>query len=144
MVGRRRCLLLAMAVAGGAALNVGYSARGHVRRRGALRLQEPPFPLPYDVPELPKPYADYEPDENYPGTLPPGTRRENYPIDEVMEMWEGKENPNWMQARATPRTPRVAHCRGARALAVPARRDHRDPAQTAGGHTVVAREDRAA
>ena len=134
MVGRRRCLLLAMAVAGGAALNVGYSARGEVHRRGALRLQEPPFPLPYDVPELPKPYADYEPDENYPGTLPPGTRRENYPIDEVMEMWEGKENPNWMQARVTHRTPcHVSRTpdRGACVVAVPARRDHRDSAQTA-------------
>ena len=37
---------------------------------------EPPFKLPYEVPELPKPYADYEWDDSYPGTFKPGLREE--------------------------------------------------------------------
>ena len=28
-------------------------------RHAPLRLQEPPFPLPYEVPEQEKPFADY-------------------------------------------------------------------------------------
>ena len=28
-----------------------------------------------------------------PGTFKPGKRKENYPLDDVLEMWEGRENP---------------------------------------------------
>ena len=68
--------------------------RHGVARGPRPRLQEPPFPLPYEVPPLPKPYADYEWDDSYPGTMKPGKRTENRDMTEVMEMWEDKENGN--------------------------------------------------
>jgi hypothetical protein len=58
-----------------------------------LRMLESPYKLPYDVPSMPKPFADYEWDDSFPGTFKPGTRRENYELDDVLEMWEGRENP---------------------------------------------------
>ena len=71
---------------------------GTAAARGmAVRMQEPPFPLPYEVPPLPKAFSDYEWDESYPGTLKPGLRKENRDLDEVMEMWKDKENGNVME-----------------------------------------------
>ena len=66
-------------------------------RAAAARLQEPPFPLPYSVPPLQKPYSDYVWDDSYPGTLKPGTLKENIDLDEAFEMWEGRENANMME-----------------------------------------------
>jgi hypothetical protein len=60
-------------------------------------MQEPPFPLPYDIPPQPKPFADYEWDDDFPGTFKPGNKGENYNLDDVLEMWEGKENPACME-----------------------------------------------
>jgi hypothetical protein len=57
------------------------------------RMQEPPLPLPYTVPKQAKPFADYEWDDDFPGTMKPGKRRENYELDEVLEAWEGRDNP---------------------------------------------------
>ena len=62
-----------------------------------LVMQEPPSPLPYKVPAYEKPFADYEWDETYPGSFKPGTRSENYDLDVVLEMWEGRENPAAME-----------------------------------------------
>ena len=53
--------------------------------------------LPYDVPEQPKPFADYEWDPEFPGSFKPGTRGENYDLDVVLEMWEGRDNPSCME-----------------------------------------------
>lgn len=58
---------------------------------------EPPFPLPYNVPEMPKPFSDYEWDPAFPGSFKPGLAGENYDLDVVLEMWEGRENPACMQ-----------------------------------------------
>ena len=67
-------------------------------RSGAPRLQEPPFPLPYDVPPQPKPFSDYEWDPTFPGTFKPGTARgENHNLESVLAIWEGKENPACME-----------------------------------------------
>ena len=66
-------------------------------RHAPLRLQEPPFPLPYEVPEQEKPFADYVWDPDFPGTFKPGTRGENYDLDVVLEMWKDKENPACME-----------------------------------------------
>ena len=57
------------------------------------RMLESPFELPYKVPEQPKPFADYEWDDDYPGTFKPGKRMENYDLDAVLEIWEGRDNP---------------------------------------------------
>ena len=72
------------------------AARAHARG-AALRMQTPPFPLPYDVPDLPKPYSDYEWDDSYPGTLKPGLRGEGTTTEEVIEMWKDKKNGNVME-----------------------------------------------
>merc|ERR1719326_2012585 len=58
-------------------------------RLRAARMLEPPFELPYEVPKQPKPFSDYEWDDSYPGTFKPGTRGENYDMDEVEKMWKG-------------------------------------------------------
>jgi len=64
-------------------------------RHTHVYMVEPPFPHPfYDAQKLQKAYSDYVWDPDYPGTLPPGTRKEKYDLDEVLEMWDGKENPN--------------------------------------------------
>ena len=61
-------------------------------------MQEPPFQLPYDVPKIPKPFSDYEWDPEFPGTFKPGIKnRENYDLEDVLEMWEGRDNPACMQ-----------------------------------------------
>lgn len=62
-------------------------------------MQEPPFPLPYEIPQLPKVYSDYEWDDSYPGTFKPGLRTEMYSLDDVFELWEGKENPACIELR---------------------------------------------
>jgi hypothetical protein len=61
------------------------------------RLQEPPFPLPYDVPKMPKPFSDYEWDPTFPGTFKPGMRGENHDLEDVLAMWEGRDNPACME-----------------------------------------------
>ena len=66
-------------------------------RHAAPTLLEPPFKLPYDVPPLPKPFADYEWDPSFPGTFKPGTRGENADIDEVLERWKDRDNPACME-----------------------------------------------
>ena len=66
-------------------------------RHAPLRLLEPPFELPYEVPRQPKPFSDYEWDPSYPGTFKPGLTRENKNLDEVLAAWEGKENPAALQ-----------------------------------------------
>lgn len=80
------------------ALQPGFGPARHARvrtpsRHSPPRAQEPPFPLPYDVPAQPKPYSDYEWDPDYPGTFKPGMRRENAELDEVLDAWEGRDNP---------------------------------------------------
>jgi hypothetical protein len=60
---------------------------------------EPPFQLPYEIPEIPKAYSDYEWDDNYPGTFKPGKREENYPLDKVFELWKDRENPAAIELR---------------------------------------------
>ena len=62
-----------------------------------MRMQDPPFPLPYEVPPIPKPFSDYEWDDSYPGTMRPGLRTENRELDDVLEDWEEKENGNVME-----------------------------------------------
>ena len=66
-------------------------------RHAAPRLLEPPFELPYEVPEMPKPFADYEWDPNFPGTFKPGTRGENQDLEQVLKDWEGRDNPACME-----------------------------------------------
>ena len=53
--------------------------------------------LPYEVPPLPKPFADYEWDDSYPGSFKPGTRGENQDLDVVLEQWKDRENPACVQ-----------------------------------------------
>ena len=53
---------------------------------------EPP-PLPYEVPKMPKPFADYEWDQDWPGTFKPGKRAEQFTTEDVLDMWEGRDNP---------------------------------------------------
>ena len=62
-----------------------------------MRMQDPPFPLPYEVPPIPKPFSDYEWDDSYPGTMKPGLRNENRQLDDVLQDWEDKENGNVME-----------------------------------------------
>jgi hypothetical protein len=73
------------------------AAAASSQRSSRLAMQEPPFALPYDVPKYEKPFADYEWDPSFPGSFKPGTRKENYDIDTVFEMWEGKDNPAAME-----------------------------------------------
>ena len=73
-------------------------ARAFSRARHAPpQLLEPPLPLGYDVPAMPKPFADYEWDPEFPGSFKPGTRGENQNLDEVLAEWEGRDNPACMQ-----------------------------------------------
>ena len=69
-------------------------------KEAAQRRRPPLWPAPYSVPPLQKPYSDYEWDDSYPGTLKPGTLKENIDLDEAFEMWEGRENAN-MSHRGT-------------------------------------------
>ena len=46
---------------------------------------------------MPKPFADYEWDPEFPGSFKPGTRGENQNLDEVLAEWEGRDNPACMQ-----------------------------------------------
>eukprot|EP00966_Prymnesium_polylepis_P017930 413716-Prymnesium_polylepis.1 len=57
------------------------------------------FGLPYEDPPLPKVYSDYEWDPDYPGTFKPGKREEMYSLQNVFDMWEGKENPACIELR---------------------------------------------
>ena len=66
-------------------------------RHAAPRLQEPPFELPYDVPGYVKPFPDYEWDPSFPGTFKPGKRGENQDLEDVLKMWEGRDNPACME-----------------------------------------------
>ena len=63
----------------------------------SLRMQEPPFPLPYEGPAMPNVYSDYEYDPAFPGSLKPGSRIENRELDAVLEDWKDRPNPNCMQ-----------------------------------------------
>mmetsp|Transcript_18229 Transcript_18229/g.38884 ORF Transcript_18229/g.38884 Transcript_18229/m.38884 type:complete len:187 (-) Transcript_18229:263-823(-) len=101
-MGAMRCALLAALLQ----LARPLAVRGHSRchrscatNRVHSRMVEPPFPLPFDIPELPKPFSDYEWDDDYPGTLKPGKREEMYSLDDVFAMWEGKENPACIELR---------------------------------------------
>lgn len=62
-------------------------------------MMEPPFPLPFEIPDLPKQYSDYEWDDGYPGTLKPGKREEMYSLEAAFKLWEGKENPACIELR---------------------------------------------
>jgi len=86
-LGRLRTLLVTLPLASAVRL------RAAPPRMPQLVMQEPPLPLPYEVPPLEKPFADYEWDDSFPGTFKPGTRGENYDFDTVLEMWDGKDNP---------------------------------------------------
>jgi len=67
-------------------------------RTSTPQLLEPPFPhWFYDKQPEQKKYSDYVWDPDFPGTLKPGLKDEQYTLDEVFEMWEGKENPNVME-----------------------------------------------
>lgn len=61
------------------------------------QLLDQPLPLPYEIPKMEKPFADYEWDPTFPGSFKPGTRRENRDLDDVLAEWEGKENPACME-----------------------------------------------
>ena len=92
--------MLGLLVSGGAAWSpttVQSGARQAAVRGAAVRMQDLPFPLPYEVPPLPKPFSDYEWDPTYPGTMKPGLRLENQELDDVLEMWKDKENGNVME-----------------------------------------------
>ena len=56
-----------------------------------------PINLPYELPPQPKPFSDYEWDESFPGSFKPGLRGENYDLEDVLEMWEGRDNPACME-----------------------------------------------
>jgi len=51
----------------------------------------------FEVPPTPKPFSDYEWDPSYPGSFKPGTRSENYDLDVVIDMWEGRDNPSCIE-----------------------------------------------
>jgi len=93
--------MLGFLVPGGAAWSpttVQSGARRQAAVRGAaVRMQDLPFPLPYEVPPIPKAFSDYEWDESYPGTMKPGLRLEHQELDDVLEMWKDKENGNVME-----------------------------------------------
>ena len=95
-----RTAAIAIAVDSAVALAPGcagcrVAAQGH--RASHVQMLEPPFKLPYHVPTLPKPYADYVWDDAYPGTLKPGTREEDWSTDDVFKLWENRDNPNSIQ-----------------------------------------------
>lgn len=93
----RKIMVVGVVITGGAsALRVPRST-GSPARRASVTMQEPPFPLPYEVPPMPKPFADYTWDDDFPGTLKPGKSRENEELDEVLAAWEGRDNPNCME-----------------------------------------------
>jgi hypothetical protein len=92
------------------ALFLSLSSSGHVLRCGHAATPSLPrvahapacldvdhAKLPYEVPPLPKPFADYEWDPSFPGTFKPGTRGENQDLDAVLEAWKDRENPACMQ-----------------------------------------------
>ena len=86
--------------AGALAFGVPATANRCCHRAGFHpRMLEPPFPLPYEVPPLPKAYSDYEWDDSYPGTFKPGKREEMYSTQDVFDLWEGKENPACIELR---------------------------------------------
>lgn len=46
---------------------------------------------------MPKPFADYEWDDDFPGTFKPGKRGENRDLEDVLADWENRDNPACMQ-----------------------------------------------
>ena len=80
-----------------AARPFGISGGAAVRAPSPLLLEVPRSRLPYEVPPMPKPFADYEWDPTFPGTFKPGQRGENADLDEVLEEWKDKENPACME-----------------------------------------------
>ena len=84
------CLLLADTLA--------LRVPSHARRAMPPRMLDvKPEMLGYEVPPMAKPFSDYEWDPTYPGTFKPGQREENRELDDVLEMWEGRDNPACMQ-----------------------------------------------
>ena len=97
MVVTQLVLCIAFAPAAAAAYFSPQLSATHQSRRRHQQVQpcmlEPPLPLPYEVPKMPKPFADYEWDDDWPGTFKPGKRPEQYTTEKVLEMWEGRDNP---------------------------------------------------
>ena len=66
-------------------------------RHAPLRLQEPPFPLPYEVPEQEKPFRRLCLGPRFRHLQAGDAHGENYDLDVVLEMWKDKENPACME-----------------------------------------------